>query len=215
MLEPDRLRKVSVVHEMLDGSVFEQIRGFNKIIEPRISPNTTPAQRRFLANWITSDDKIIAYGIGSSNVYISQVIHDKDLVSDWLDDCEYGREFNLELVDTHLYTQWDDGTLEDNVIIKHDILLIGTSASPETFTTGSDKLTLDDAGKAFPSFNDTAYSYGIIAMMANGSQATMHSTKPTVSAGNLTFDMFYGDSYTPALDGNMYVSIYILQESKL
>lgn len=210
--EPDELRMVSVQHKYLDGSSEEQIRGFQKVITIDFGVIQVPAYRRFLVQFIKSEVKSIVYGTIASSV----VNDNPNLATNWINDVEHGRRFIIRLVDSHLYTMWDDGSSdEDDVIIKHDILLVGTSSSPESFTTGSGKLTVDDAGKAFPAFDGTVYSYGVIPIMSNGCQATMHASTPTVSGGNLVFTLWYGDSYTPAPDGNMYVSIYILRESKL
>lgn len=211
-LEPDHLRKVGVVHETLDGGVSEQVRGFNKIIEPRVSPNTTPTQRRFLANWITSDDKTIAFGLGGVNPFISQVINDKDLESDWLYDCEYGREFTLELIDTHLYTRWDDGiTGEDLMYCKLAIEMSqdATEASPEVFTTNAGKLVVMENGDPFPSFSSATHKFFVHFKSAKGSSADYPTGTVTESGGNLTVSTFPASNYTLNVAGKLIANFAI------
>lgn len=212
MCEPDHLRKIQIVHEILNGDLSAQIRGFKKIIEPRISPNTTPAQRRFLADWIASDEKTICYGLGGTNPYISEVTHDKDLISDWLYDCEYGREFSLELVDTHVYTKWEDGLTEgDLMYCKLDVEMSqdATEASPEVFTTNSGKLVVMENGDSWPSFSPATHKFFVLFKSAKGSSADYPTGTVTESGGNLTLSTFPASGYVPSADGKLHANFAI------
>jgi hypothetical protein len=217
MLNPDHLRKIGLIHELLDGSITPQIRGFNKIIEPKVSTNTSEIQRRFLANWISSDDKSIAYGIGTVNPYVSEVVNDKDLVSDWLYDLEYGREFSLELVDTHVYKHWEDGiTSDDLMYLKRDVQITGTVAVPETLVTGSNPLSVMENGNPWPSFSSVTHDFLVAVNADKGCEASFGIVKGSVAvvAGNLMFDIFVSDFGQAAPDGKYYACIAIFLQAK-
>jgi len=206
MDEPDHLEKIGVVHDILDGSLSEQILGFHKIIEATVRANTTPLDRRFLAQFILAESKTLVYGN-----YVSNVVHDKELVSEWLYACEHCREFTLALTDSHVYTAWSDGTIADtNMYYTAIVEITGTLASPQTFTTNVAPLATDIWGNSFPAFSGTVHKASILAISAAYSQFVYCQVgEVTVSAGNLTWQGFASDFGTPADDGKYYVKFTI------
>lgn len=206
MDEPDHLEKIGVVHDLLDGSLPEQVLGFRKIIEATVRANTTPLDRRFLAIFIVAESKALVYGD-----YVSNVVHDEELVSQWLEDCELCREFTLELVDSHVYTAWSDGTIADTDMYYTAIVEItGTLASPQTFTTNVTPLATDIWGNSFPAFSGSVHKASVLAIAAAYSQFVYCQIgEVTVSGGNLTWQGFASDFGTPADDGKYYVKFTI------
>ena len=210
--EPDHLRKVGVLHDYLNGGLGEQTIGFNKLITAQVRAITDELDRRFMVNWICSETKVLRYGN-----YISSVVSDEDLQSEWLYDCEHCREFTLELIDSHVYTQWDDGVLTDDLMyLKRDVEITGTVASPETLTTNSGKLVLMENGNAFPAFNSTTHDFFIAVNADKGCEASFGIVKAsvTVSSGNLTWQMFVSDFGQAAADGKYYASIAVFLQAK-
>ena len=206
MYEPDKLHKVGMVHECLDGSVTEQVRGFNKIITLTFKPVTTPTQRRFLASWFAAETKWIHYG-----GLTSYVVVDEDLVSSWLYDCEFNRQFVVPMRDEYIYTQWADGVILDtNMYYTAIVQITGTPAVPQTFTTNAVPLTTDIWGNAFPVFDGALQKFSVWGVSAKYSQFVYCQVgEVTVSSGNLTWQAFASDFGTPADDGNYWVKFTI------
>ena len=211
--EPDRLHKVGVVHAMLDGTLSEQIAGFRK--EPitlKLQPSYTAVQRRFLVKWLLATTKRVIYGN-----YVSEGVTDEALVSNWLYDLEYGRAFDVQIYDEHVYHAWDDGVIvEDLMYLKRQVEVIGTLASPETFTTNTGKLVVMQNADAFPSFNSSTHDFLIVVNGDKQCEASFSIVKDSVSvvAGNLTWQMFISDFGQPAADSKYYASIAIFLQAK-
>ena len=210
MDEPDQIQKVGVVHDLLDGSILEQVRGFHKVISPTVSANATAAERRFLAKFIVSDDKTLKYGN-----YVSGVVCDEDLASEWLEDCEYGREFTFRLVDHHVYQSWDDGLTGDDLLyLSAEIEITGTESSPQLLTTGTAPIALMQNLSAWPSFNDDVYDFVPIPVARDGTFYGVLKGSVTESGGDLSFQVFHSDTGNPASDGKFYAAICIFAQAK-
>ena len=206
MDEPDQLRKIGVIHDLLDGGISEQVRGFNKIITAQVRAITTALDRRFMAAWIVSETKVLRYGN-----YISSVVSGKDLESQWLEDCEYGREFTLELIDLNLYTEWSDGVLSDETMyikLKVEMSQDATETSPEVLTTNVGKLVVMENDDAFPPFNSTTHDHYISVLTSDGA-AAVYPVAYTVVANNIAISTFPMSGYVPATDGKLYANIGI------
>ena len=214
MYEPDKLQRVSVTHDCLDGSVVEQIRGFNKVITATFRATATASQRRFLARWFVSERKTIAYGN-----YVSSVIVDQDLVDEWLYECEHNRQFTVTMLDTHLFTAWDDGISgEDLMYCKLEIEMddTKTEADPELFETNVGKLQYMETGATdpFPLFDDSLYVFYVSMLASKGSAATFPIADIAIVAGNLTFKTFPASGFIPASDGKLYANFAVWLQAK-
>lgn len=210
MDEPDQIQKVGVVHDLLDGSILEQVRGFHKVISPTVSANATAAERRFLAKFIVSDDKTLKYGN-----YVSGVVCDEDLASEWLEDCEYGREFTFRLVDHHVYQSWDDGiTGEDLIYISDVIEITGTPDSPQILTTGTAPIAKMANGDDWPGFEDSTHVFLPSPVGFDGTWYGIVKASVVETGGNLSFQIFHSDTGNPASDGKFWAAVAILVQAR-
>lgn len=213
MSEPDKLKKVGIIHDLLSGETQEQIQGFQKRIKIGFRPPFVPTTTRFLTKWFLATRKRILYG-----TLLSEGVTDETLVSSWLYDLEYGRSFEVDFYDEHVYRRWEDtGAIAETLMyFKRDVKIEGTEASPETFTTNSGKLALMQNGLPFPSFSDSTHDFLVALNAEKNCQATFAVVKGSVSVvtGNLTFQAFASDYGSPAGDGFFWVAIAIFLQEK-
>jgi hypothetical protein len=208
--EPDELRLVGIQHKYLDGSGEDQIQGFQKVITLDFGVVSSPVARRFLAGFVQSEDKVVIYG----NL-VSRVINDSNLASQWVNDLEVGRRFILRLVDEFCYQSWSDGISgEDLMYFKAKVQIDGTAASPETFTTGSGKLSTMETGAVWPAFSSVTHKFHVSVDGSKYCQAVFALVdKATVSSGHVTFQLYVSDFGNPAADGKYYVDIAIFLQA--
>jgi hypothetical protein len=207
LTEPDRLHKVAILHEFLDGSLVEQVRGFRKEpLEIEFRPPFSPQETRFLTRWFLASSKLFYSG-----VIVSEGITDQELVSKWLFDLEYGRNFTVGFFDEVVYQRWDDGpTLDTNMYYSAIVKITGTLAAPQTFTTNVSPIAVDIWGNTFPAFSSVIHKASVIGVSAAYSQFVYCQIgEVTVSGGNLTWQAFASDFGTPADDGFYYVKFTI------
>jgi hypothetical protein len=212
LTEPDECERISVMHDGVEKAAGrkEQVLGFRKIISITIQAGTSPLQRRFLADFITSERKSLRY-----QNYFPQLGTDEDLKSEWLNACEYGRQFTITLPDIAVYKKWDDGLSVDELMyLKRDVQIEGTVAEPELFITNVGKLTAMENGNPYPSFNADTHDFFIGS--EDGNEASFKVLKGSIEvvAGNLQFYGFHTDFGQAADDGLFYSSIAIFLQAK-
>jgi hypothetical protein len=210
MDEPDQLEKVGVVHECLDGSIVEQILGFRKIITATVRPITSALDRRFLVKFFLSNDRTIKYGN-----YISGVVCDEEMLAEWIEDCEHGREFTFRLTDTHVYHSWSDGVTGDDLLyMSAEIEITGTEETPQTLTTGQAPIEHMANGSDWPAFNDDTYDFVPIPVARDGTFYGVVKASIAETAGSLSFQIFHSDTGNPASDGKFYCVIALFLQAK-
>jgi hypothetical protein len=206
---PDRLIKIGVVHDELNGNLEQQIRGFRREISITLKPGLSSTQTRFLEHWFDAETKRIIYG----GIINTEGITDKELASQWLYECEHNREFEIKFFDSTVYALWEDVLrqgdeliyIKNNVVISQD----STEAAPESFITNTGKLAVMENGEAFPLFNSVTHSFFVEVFASNGA-ASHYPAKHSVNGdGNMVIATFAGSGFTPALDGNLYADFAI------
>lgn len=214
MTEPDEIEDVGPIHDRLDGVIVETVAGARKHVQVVVGARATAADRRFLANWILSSDRTLVIG----NFASSMVLEDDTLLSEWLNAIERGRRFNLRLIDDHIYHDWDDGaTPEEDMYLKYEVEITGTETSPETLTTNSGKLATMQNGDPYPVFNSSTHDFLIAVNADKQCQASFQIVKGSrsVSAGNLSFQIYISDIGAPApSDGKYFATIAIFLQAK-
>jgi hypothetical protein len=213
MAEPDEIVKIGRVHEYLDGSIGEQVRGFRKVIEFDVTPRADGSDRRFLANFILSTSKTLSY-----STYIADVVTENDnLVSEWLHECELNRQFTVRLIDNHVFQAWEDTETQadEDMYCKLNVPITGTSTSPQSFTTGAAPLALLETDEDWPSFSNTTHVHTVVLTPNSSCQFTPCLVgNPTISAGTVTFQAFISDFQVPASDGLYYMDFRLYLQAR-
>ena len=204
----DKLVKVGVTHEYLDGSIEEQIRGCRKEVVATISPTLTTSHRRFLVDWFLASQKRIIQG-----AFISQGVTDPELVSEWLYDMEYGRMFEVSLFDEQIDAEFRLPTFTNRIFWTENVEITGTSDSPQSFTTDG---MLDVWGDPYPDdFAVATEKADVVMVTSNSSQfATIASTNPAIVDGHITWQGFVSDFGSPKpADQKYYANITIIVQT--
>jgi hypothetical protein len=205
MDEPDDFEAVGTLHKYLDGSQEREILGGNKHITLVVAPLATAVDRRFMVSWLLASQRLVQYGSIISGVEDE----DPKLVSQWVKDCELQRMFTLRLVDTHLYHAWDDGiTIDADMYYTAIVEITGTSASPQTFTTGSAPLLVDVSGNPFPNFTGKVVSVLGVAM-AYSQFAYCQIGEASVVGGNAVWVGYRQDGAVPDDSGKYWIKFTI------
>jgi len=213
MDEPDAVARHAIVHEYLSGAIEEQIDGFFK--RPIVLAFEPPpiSRRRFLANWFVAPRKWVSYGD-----YLSEGATNNNLISEWLEDCELERAFEVELFDEHKYYAWQDAAPSEVELMycKLEVEITGEPDSPQTFTTGSGGLAMMETGDAWPSFSDTTHVHTVVLTPAKKSDfVPALFNKPSVVGGNVTFQAFISAARAPNPDdGKYYMDVKIFLQEK-
>ena len=206
--EPDKLVKIGVIHEYLDGLLGEQVLGCRKEITATISPTLTTFQRRFLVKWFLAERKRIISG-----AFISEGITDPELVSEWLYDMEYGRMFDVTLYDEQVDAEFRLPTFTNRIFWTENVEVTGTSDAPQSFTTDG---MLDVWGDPYPDdFDDATEKADVVMVASDSSQlVSIVSTNPAIVGGHITWQGFAADFGSPKpADSNYYANITIIVQT--
>ena len=194
LYDVDDIEINGVIHNYLNGNIDEQNNGFRKIIEIDFPPTTSERERRFLAQWFCSQNKRIYY-YQSATFYLNVVAADDSLVSEWLDDIEYGRRFTARFKSALVYHDFSitDALAEELMYFKAQVLITGTLASPQTFTTGTAPLDVMENLEPWPTFDDATDTFHV--ELSKYQERGMSIVKDSVAevGGNLTFQAALDD----------------------
>ncbi len=92
----------------------------------------------------------------------------------------------------------------------------GTQASPEGFTTNSGKLAVQETGAAYPVFSDLTHVFTVQVNGAPYQDAKINIVgTPSISAGNITFQLAVSDAGATSSDGFYYADIAIFLQAIL
>ena len=210
---PDSLLIHGVQHRYLNGAVGEQFLGFSKRITVDFGVVQEKGDRKFLAEFLKAETRNLTYGGHSDDVVLE---NPEEFIDEWIDDIELGRRFILDFDSAGLYKQYPfSGTEGEIMYLKNKVEIIGTQLSPETLTTNSGKLAVDETGQAYPAFSATTHVFYVSVNGAPYQEAHVNIiSKPAVSSGNITFQAAVQDGGKPAADGKFYADISIFLQAK-
>lgn len=170
--------------------------------------------RLFCAEFWRAETKFLSY-VHDGITDTTQVVRkDGTLDTEWIDNSVVSRYVVLPLVEKNILSKFPDNrnypVPEYDMYIKKKVLIAGTVDSPETFSTGSGKLSTCDAPSGpYPYFDDTIQKYDI---EVSRTYQDCHFFVPSVestTAGVLTFTVARSDAGNPASDGGYYADIII------
>jgi hypothetical protein len=166
--------------------------------------------RAFVSDFILGDLKSVEFSDQADDV----VLENEEYTTEWLQDIELGRRFALDLLGAVLYETWPSNATEtETMYLKSNVEVVGTEASPESFTTNIGKLATDDTGNPYPSFSAASHVFEV--NVVSRQEAMVHRTgNVTVSGGNLVFSLAVQDGGKPSSDGKFYCDISITLQAK-
>lgn len=205
---PDTVLLYNRQHEHLDGSFVSNVLGFKRRIFIDFGVLQTAAGKKFLLNFIKANDTYIKTGTQTATV----VPDEAELEAEWLEGCENGSRFMLDLTETRLHRSFPTVGLGDDLIyFTLKVKIEGTQASPETFTTGTGKLATTARGIAYPTFNAATQSVSVLVNSTPYQDRKVNVvTQGTISGGNVTFTCALSDAGNDSGDGFSYCDISIL-----
>lgn len=195
----------------LDGTIDEQILGFHRRISIGLFPLMDSASRSFVLGFIKGSQRYVQYDGERIEVSPLEV---EGLQAEESAQVYFATKYTLRLIERQLLKALPSDVSEvDPVYIKLKVEVTGTLASPETFTTNSGKLSTQESGSAYPTFDSSTYVYSVVGK--DYQEATISLIgKPTVSGSNLTFQLAISDMGKPSSDGKFYTDILILRQAK-
>jgi len=217
--DPDKIELVPpIIYVFADGNKKTEFRAFRRIITVDLGVIESQANRQTVQEFLRAGTKSILYqGVQSGIVEVPVSSRDSEFENEWEWDCILGRSFILELVETQVRIVWPEYLIivGDLMYLKRGVKIVGTSLSPETFTTNVGKLILDETGNSYPTFSETTYVFNVVITPTDNCQASFSTVgDPSVVAGNLTFQAFVSDFQVPASDGFFYADIAIFLQAK-
>lgn len=203
-----------IQHRLSDGSIREQIVGFRRIITATLGVLQVEADRTFALNFLQSKERWVYLG-SLASVYC--VLDDPaGFENQWLHDTSLLRFFEVRLKEWRIYTTWPDElepTADTNLYIKTNVQITGNEASPQTLTTNTAPLDVDDTGNPYPAINLAAYAVSVV--LAERQDCLINRIADITQAGsNITFTVAHSDAGNPYADGNYYATVTILLQAK-
>lgn len=132
--------------------------------------------------------------------------------NEWLFGYQHAQHFVLYLTEAGIHRQWPVAPVaEELMYLKSHVLIAGTVDSPETFTTNIGKLVTQDTGESYPTFSSATHVFKV-SIESYNDRLTFKYTQPTVSGGNLTFQVSASDA--GALLDNCYADITVWLQDK-
>ena len=211
--EPDEIRLVGVQHGYRNGILEEQLRGFKRVMTVDFGVLTNQLDWLFVLNFLKSANRQIRTASQLAHVALEDP---ERFANVWIDDVQHGRRCILRLIDQGVYRVFPTIATETDIMyLKSKVEIIGTQASPESFTTNAGKLSLDETGQAYPTFNAATHVFYVAVNGAPYQEAHINIiNKPAVSSGNITFQLAVQDGGKPSADGKFYADISIFLQAK-
>lgn len=204
---------------LLNGDFTERIKVFNRRFTVEVGVDETFANRVFFNEWLMAQNKYLTFTHDSITESLLAVVNASEKVSTtWLDGSELARYIVIECTEKYAraaYPSSSGAVPEGNMYVKKRVSVVGTQASPETFTTGAGKLALCDApAGAYPTFDLTTTEIIVTLSPYQEGKADFANYDFTVSGGALTFKLALSDGGNPSPDGYFYFDITIEVVSK-
>lgn len=196
---------------MLDGSLQRRNIGMRRAITCDFGVLQDSDDAAFLMNFLNAESASITY----SSVEIAVVPFIPDgFENQWLDDCELGRRFIGQFLETVINEAWPDfiptPSTAHVAYIKYNVEVTGTPASPETFTTNSGKLATMQNGSPYPTIDLGTYTVDVQIQSLQDCQITVVKGSLAQAGSDITFQLQRSDAGIPASDGKYYATITLI-----
>ena len=211
--EPDRWIMVGTQHEARDGSIIEQVRGILRVIDADLGSVTDQNLQNFLQKFIDSTTREVEY---NGLIALTVLKEPKQFANVYQNGFGRSKHYVLSLVDKNIQRTFGRQIVEGELAyIKRHVQITGTLDSPQTLTTNTSPLATDQTGAAYPTFSDSTHVYTVIVDGSAYQEAKIVLvTQPSVSGGNITFQVGIGYSGNASGDGNYYADIVIILQAK-
>jgi len=210
--DPDETEIVGVQHQYLNGTLEEEILGFHRLPTIDLGVVQDSDDKLHIHGFLTHENRQITTAGDFANVVLEDPTH---WANEWLEANRLRKRFVLKLIDSYVYTRWPILAVVDELVyIKNRVKIVGTQASPETFTTNSGKLATDETGAAYPTFNSATHVFHVSVNGAPYQDGKVNLVAtPSVSGGNITFTAAVSDGGNPSSDGFFYSDILIVLQA--
>jgi hypothetical protein len=201
------------IFEKADGSKETKFRAFQRIFS--IELRALNAYEDFIRAFLQASTKSITYqglNILSEESFI--VFESAEYENEWHNDFKLTKRYVIEFVESRVRTVWPPysppPTTDDLMYIAKKIKIIGTQASPETFTTNAGQLLFNYGTTVYPSISLLSYVVTVIANGAPYQDAKINQVGDiTQSGSDITFKLAVSDSGNPSSDTFFYADITI------
>jgi len=197
--DPDKVRFFPpLIFTFIDGTKKTAFIGFQRIIT--IALTSLNSNEDFIRAFLQASSKSITYqGSSISAEEVNVIFESNEYENEWIDGFQKAKRYVIEICEQTIRTIFPTpvnlAIPETDMYYKADVTIIGTSDSPETFTTNIGKLaTCDAPSGVYPTFDLSVQKYEISFLSKQDCQ--FYLTSPmSVSGGNLVFSVARSDSY--------------------
>lgn len=213
--DPDSVSFVPpILYSFIDGTRRTAFRGFRRVIYVDFGVIPDESAHRAILAFMQSDTRSVFYnsvGLGYEEIFV--LPQQSEYENEWLDECRIGKRYVLQLTENVIRNVWSSYTppsTVDIMYIKNHVRIVGTQASPETFTTNSEKLDVDETGTTYPAMSLLSFVATVIVNGTPYQDAKINMVGVVTNSGNnLTFQLAVSDGGAPSEDGYYYADIII------
>lgn len=205
--------------ELVDGSARSYFKGFRRVITIDFGVVASSVDRRTLLEFWQSNTRSIVY-LGNQVLAEEVYVSPEDVSgyeNEWLWNTLLARRYILRVLENQIHTSFPVIFPPSDTMIGYTINHVkieGTQASPELFTTNSDKLRYNYGTTPFPTMSLTNYIITVIANGAPYQDAKINQVGVTVQNGNnIDFSLAVSDGGSASDDGFYYADITFLMQA--
>lgn len=205
-------------YKHLDGLISSKVLGFKRRIQLDFGVLTNSADIDFLLLFFTGTNRRLVKDNIVSRVDLENY---EEYSNEWLDNCELGRQFVVDLIESTILLAWPTQQIQvgDMAYIAIKVEVTGTPEAPEQFETNVGKLALDSTGHSYPNFDSDTHIFHIDVDGLTYQECRIYIpdgviNEPSEVSGNLKFKLSRGNSGEAASDGKFYCNIVIILQEK-
>lgn len=200
--------------KLADGSVIEVIKGFRRVFTATLGILNSSTDRKFIQSFLSHPQRAVLYTTNATiNCSLANV---EKFENQWLYNTNLMRFFEVELIENSIYTTWPvlvNPTTDADMYIKTKVEITGTEASPQTLTTNTAPLDVDDTGNPYPAIS--LVSYAPTVLITEHQDCLVNRVSDiTQSGANISFTVAHSDVGNPFGDGKFYATIVIGIQAK-
>jgi hypothetical protein len=207
----------SLVLEKVDGSKETQFKAFQRYFS--IELRALNSNEDFLRAFLQAETKSITYaGLNVISEESFVVFESEEYEDEWHNEFKLTKRYVIELVESFARTIWPPYTpppvTTDIMYIAKNIKIVGTQASPETFTTNAGKLLYNFGTTPFPPLSLLSYNISVDCTGTPYQDAKCNQVGNVSQSGtDITFQLAVSDSGNPSSDGFFYFDIKIMLQA--
>ena len=205
--EPDDVEFFPAILETYrDGSTGTKFTGFRRVISMDVLTVDDRTTDKFIEAWLAANKRSLTYNesniLGIETFVVPDNAKKFDVVL--LNGAKIAKRWPLRLVENVLRQTWPDypqPVVTDEMYIAKNVTIVGTEASPETFTTNAGKLLYNYGTTPFPSIS--LLSYNVSVVVVTKQDCVVNRVGDIVQSGSdISFQLAISNAGTPLFDGS-------------